>query len=110
MKEILSMNLRPSAILLACALGLAGLYARGHAGETAAGFSQPPVFKKTAAGGEVTFAVQAPADRPPVAEVSVVNAAGRVVRHLAAGQLGAHAPTPFQKDTLTQRLAWDGKD
>lgn len=33
-----------------------------------------------------------------------------VVRHLAAGLLGANAPEPLLKDSLTQRLEWDGKN
>ncbi len=34
----------------------------------------------------------------------------RIVRHLASGVLGPNAPAPFQKDSLKQRLVWDGKD
>jgi hypothetical protein len=43
-------------------------------------------------------------------EVAILAADGKVVRHLAAGLLGKHAPEPFQKDSLDQILAWDGKD
>ena len=35
---------------------------------------------------------------------------GTVVRHLASGVLGANAPAPFQKNSLTQTLIWNGKD
>jgi len=34
----------------------------------------------------------------------------KIVRHLASGVLGSKAPAPFQKDSLTQVVAWDGKD
>ena len=36
--------------------------------------------------------------------------APRIVRHLASGVLGKKAPPPFQKNSLTQTLVWDGKD
>jgi len=42
--------------------------------------------------------------------VAIRNAAGKTVRHLAAGVLGSNAPLPFQKDALRQTLTWDGKD
>ncbi|HET6429899.1 MAG TPA: hypothetical protein VFJ30_15900 [Phycisphaerae bacterium] len=44
------------------------------------------------------------------ATVAIEDKDGRIVRHLASGLLGANAPAPFQKDSLRQRLAWDGKD
>ena len=34
----------------------------------------------------------------------------RIVRHLASGVLGPNAPAPFQKDSKTQTIVWDGKD
>ncbi len=45
-------------------------------------------------------------------DVSVVieNSEGRIVRHLASGVLGENAPPPFQKKSLSQRIAWDGKN
>jgi DNA-binding beta-propeller fold protein YncE len=42
--------------------------------------------------------------------VAVVDADGRVVRHLAAGMLGPNAPAPLAKDSLAQRLTWDRRD
>jgi len=69
-------------------------------------FAQPP---KAAADGpnvKITFAVDSPTD----VEVAVVNAAGRVVRHLAAGRLGPAAPPPLARDTLRQTLTWNRTD
>jgi len=44
------------------------------------------------------------------ATIAIENAEGAIVRHLASGVLGARAPEPFQKDTLSQHVVWDGKD
>ena len=38
------------------------------------------------------------------------GAALKIVRHLASGVLGKNAPPPFQKNSKTQRVVWDGKD
>jgi len=72
----------------------------------AARFTARP--EAVAAGGKVkiTFAVSAETD----VELAVVDAKGRVVRHLAAGLLGAHAPAPLNKGTLRQEVLWDGRD
>jgi hypothetical protein len=42
--------------------------------------------------------------------VAIENAEGRIVRHLASGVLGPNAPKPFQRNSLSQTLVWDGKD
>ncbi|MCG3180236.1 MAG: hypothetical protein BIFFINMI_02594 [Phycisphaerae bacterium] len=42
--------------------------------------------------------------------VAVEDAGGRIIRHLASGVLGPHAPAPLQKDSRHQALVWDGKD
>lgn len=42
--------------------------------------------------------------------VAIEDAAGNVLRHLAAGVLGDKAPAPLQQGTLAQRVVWDGKD
>jgi hypothetical protein len=54
---------------------------------------------------EITFSAKAPID----AELSVVDAQGKIVRHLAAGMLGDHSPPPFSPG-LKQKLTWDGTD
>ena len=40
----------------------------------------------------------------------ISDAAGKMVRHIASGMLGENPPEPFQKGTLKQTIAWDGKD
>jgi sugar lactone lactonase YvrE len=59
-------------------------------------------------GGQVkiSFTVTAASD----VEVAVLDAGGKVVRHLAAGMLGRNAPDPLKPDALAQQLVWDGKD
>ena len=69
-------------------------------------FTDGPVVRKTDEGLLVEFAVGRFTD----VAVAVENEAGEVVRHLAAGMLGAGAPAPLKVDSLSQRLAWDGTD
>ncbi len=63
---------------------------------------------------EITFAVKGYCD-VTVAIVDMskdVSGFGRgfVVRHLGSGVLGPNAPEPFQKNSLKQKLYWNGKD
>jgi len=86
-----------------CALLLAGAAAR--AGD--ASFSAKPTAAKAGDGVKIAFTLAVPAD----VEVAVLGADGKVVRHLAAGVLGAKNPPPAPlKEGLAQELAWDGKD
>jgi hypothetical protein len=56
---------------------------------------------------KIAFAVSAPTD----VEVAVIDARGKVVRHLAAGVLGGKNPPPAPlQPGLAQELVWDGKD
>jgi len=55
---------------------------------------------------EIGFAVKGNCD----VTVAVVDAQGKVVRHLASGVLGPNAPAPFQKNSLKQTIYWNGKD
>ncbi len=72
-----------------------------------ADFAAGPVVKSQGGAVTVSFAVAAKTD----VEVAVLNAGGRVVRHLAAGVLGgAKAPPEPLKPGLKQSLVWDGKD
>ncbi len=66
-------------------------------------FTQAP----KADGQRLTFAVSEPTD----VEVAVLNAEGKIVRHWAAGMLGAdNPPPPPLKPGLAQDMTWDGKD
>ncbi|MDD4889283.1 MAG: hypothetical protein PHU85_05085 [Phycisphaerae bacterium] len=66
----------------------------------------PVKVAKAADAVTISFAVTAATD----VEVAILDAKGRIVRHLAAGLLGKNAPPPLAKDSLAQQLTWDGKD
>ena len=70
-------------------------------------FSMPPKVTTIKSGAIVTFTVSKRTD----VEVSVLDARGQVIRHLAAGVLGGEnrPPSPL-KPGLSQRLVWDGND
>jgi hypothetical protein len=72
-----------------------------------ASFSVKPTVAKVGDKVKIDFAVSGPTD----VEVAVLAAEGKVVRHLAAGVLGAsNAPPEPLKQGLAQELLWDGKD
>lgn len=74
-----------------------------HAAPT---FTQKPTVSKKGAGATVTFGISEKTD----VEVAILDAKGQVVRHLAAGVLGADTPAPPPlKPGLSQSLTWDGK-
>jgi hypothetical protein len=74
--------------------------------ERPAKFTQPPKAERDGEAVKVSFAVSAETD----VAVWIENAEGRVVRHLAAGLLGAKAPAPLAAGKLEQSLVWDRKD
>ena len=79
----------------------------GHAREAvAAEFKAPPAVSEDEGVVKITFATSAATD----VEVTILDAEGSAVRHLAAGFLGANAPEPLKKNSLSQELLWDGKD
>ncbi|MFC1672166.1 hypothetical protein ACFL01_03420 [Planctomycetota bacterium] len=55
---------------------------------------------------EITFAVKGNCD----VTVGLVDSKGVIVRHLASGVLGKNAPAPFQKNSLEQKIHWNGKN
>lgn len=69
-------------------------------------FASAPEVRTTESGVEIAFTAAAPTD----CAVSILDAKGNVVRHLAAGVLGPEAPAPLRKDTLRQTLVWNRKD
>lgn len=69
--------------------------------------SDPAITQLSPGSWQVTFQLSEAAD----VEVSIVNLEdSSVVRHLAAGLLGPNAPAPLISNSLSQSLAWDGKD
>jgi len=69
-------------------------------------FSAKPTMALAGEKARIAFAVSAPAD----VEVAILDAQGRVVRHLAAGALGAKNPPPEPlRPGLTQAIEWDGQ-
>ncbi|MHC4914306.1 MAG: hypothetical protein ACYTGB_02355 [Planctomycetota bacterium] len=94
--------MKPVSVL---ALGLAFVVSAASGGEVR--FSTPPTAKKAGEKTVISFALGGRTD----VEVSILDAKGKVVRHLAAGVLGAEKdpPKPLRKG-LSQSLEWDGKD
>lgn len=72
----------------------------------AARFAARPKLSQEGGLTRIAFAATAPTD----VEVAVLDKRGRIVRHLAAGLLGANAPAPLRRGSLVQELVWDGKD
>lgn len=70
-------------------------------------FAAPLKVEKAAARWKITFAASGATD----VEASVLDPAGNVVRHLAAGALGGRFPPPAPLGpALSQELVWDGTD
>lgn len=72
----------------------------------------PPSFvaKPAAVRSGKTTKIEFTVDRPTDVAVTIEDAEGRIIRHLAAGVLGPNPPAPLKPDTLAQSLDWDGKD
>lgn len=69
-------------------------------------FATAPAVRSVSGGHEITFATKGPTD----VAVEIVAADETVVRHLAAGVLGANPPAPLAANSFGQTLRWDGKD
>jgi len=89
----------PCAILVVLCSAHAAYAGQAH-------FTKAPTASEAPEGVRIEFAVNQATD----VAVAVLDATGRVVRHLAAGVLGPNAPEPLKKDSLSQSLVWDGKD
>ncbi len=96
--------MRRTVIIL---VALAGCALAPQAGAAEASFGQKPTAVKAGDKTTIQFAVSAATD----VEVAILDAQGRVVRHLAAGVLGGGAPPPAPLAAgLSQKLEWDGND
>src|SRR5262245_27770413 len=92
--------------MVRCGLLLA-LACAGTAAAADVEFSSPPQATRGADGVTVIFGLKGPGD----VEVAVIDAQGRVVRHLAAGVLGGKiAPPPPLQPGLSQKILWDQRD
>ncbi len=69
-------------------------------------FTRNPIATRADGGVRIDFAVSAATD----VAVTVEDAGGKIVRHLAAGVLGKNPPAPLKANSLEQSLLWDGKD
>jgi DNA-binding beta-propeller fold protein YncE len=70
-------------------------------------FATKPTASKVGSKVKIAFTVSSRTD----VEVAILDAKGKVVRHLAAGVLGGEkAPPKPLKKGLSQSLEWDGKD
>ena len=91
------------AIMAALSIGVvAGVVSAGEVT-----FKAAPTASSADGGATISFTVSEPTD----VEVTILDATGRAVRHLAAGVLGGVKPPPAPlKPSLAQELGWDGKD
>ena len=69
-------------------------------------FTQAPTVVRDGDRVTIRFASKAYCD----ATIAIEDAQRQIIRHLASGVLGKNAPEPFQKNSLTQVVQWDGKD
>lgn len=69
-------------------------------------FTEPPAVSRKGDKVTITFATSARCDVTVVLE----NRDGKIIRHLASGVLGDHAPPPLMANSLKQSIVWDGKD
>ena len=91
----------------AICLGLAATAALSEASAGEVKFVAAPTTKGSGDKTLISFAVNMRTD----VEVAILDAKGKVVRHLVAGVLGGEAPPPPPLVAgLSQSLEWDGKD
>lgn len=92
---------RGTAVILFLTIGISGT------ADAQAEFAARPSATKAGDRTTLTFSLTAPGD----VEVAVLDAEGKVVRHLAAGLLGGAQPPPDPlRPGLSQAIEWDGKD
>ncbi len=69
-------------------------------------FTEKPIIEQSNGKISIRFSSKDYCD----ATIAIENSEGQIIRHLASGVLGKNAPSPFQKDSLSQRVEWDGKN
>ncbi|PCJ58123.1 MAG: hypothetical protein COA79_13965 [Planctomycetota bacterium] len=70
-------------------------------------FTATPVISKVGGKTKISFTVSEKTD----VEVSILNAKGKIIKHLAAGVLGGKLPPPLPlRPGLSQEIIWDGLD
>ncbi|MCX7805522.1 MAG: hypothetical protein N3A38_10085 [Planctomycetota bacterium] len=69
-------------------------------------FAEKPKAAREGGKWVITFASKGKCD----ATVAIVGPDGKIVRRLASGVLGPNAPWPFQQNSLSQKVEWDGLD
>ena len=106
MNRVTEERLHMRSVTIAClALSLATGAHGALAGEVK--LSKGPAVARVAGKTTISFTVSKTTD----VEVAIIDAKGKVVRHLAAGVLGGKtAPPPPLKPGLSQTIIWDGKD
>jgi len=70
-------------------------------------FVSKPVLEKSGEGFNISFEVKSFCDVTIVIEE---EGTGKIFRHLISGVLGANAPEPFQKNSKSQKIYFDGKN
>ncbi|MCG3179830.1 MAG: hypothetical protein BIFFINMI_02176 [Phycisphaerae bacterium] len=89
------------------AIAIVSLLAGGLSASAGTDFAVKPAAGRDGDKVVITFTVSSATD----VEVAVLDAAGKVVRHLAAGMLGGQtAPPPPLQAGLAQKIEWDGLD
>ena len=69
-------------------------------------FTKKPAVERKQDRVLISFAVKEYCD----VTVAIEDKKGTILRHLASGVLGSNAPEPFQKNSKSQEIVWDGKD
>ncbi|PCJ51398.1 MAG: hypothetical protein COA79_26380 [Planctomycetota bacterium] len=69
-------------------------------------FSKKPTIKREGNSFSISFAVKEACD----VTIAIVDSNKKAIRHIASGLLGKNSPEPFAKNSLSQKILWDGKN
>lgn len=89
-----------------CAISCLVLAVTLSAAQAQPAFVKKPTAVRVGDATKIDFIVNRATD----VAVTIEDAKGKIVRHLAGGVLGKNPPEPLQADTLAQSVPWDGKD